>query len=255
MIDATDMSAGTAPLAGSVRGVWALNEAERRDMFALYDTYYVGADLSAFLRDLDDKTYAVLLHDAHGRVRGFSTLKVFDHEHGRILYSGDTIIDKAWWGRNDFAQVWLKLAGSIRAERPDLPLYWLLIVKGHRTYRYLSLFARDYYPKPKAAGPTELKSLMDDVATVHFGPAYVADKGLVFFPAPRSYLREELVPILPKDRARADVQYFLEKNPGYAKGDELVCFCDLQPDNLTRLSRGWFEEGEAEASYRVRAVC
>lgn len=221
----------------------SLTAADEAAMFALYDRYYGEADRAVFVRDLRGKSHAVLLRDGRGRILGFSTLKLFDHHGARVLYSGDTIIDRAYWGRNDFAQTWLRLAGHLKAEAPEMPLYWLLIVKGQRTYRYLGLFARRYWPHHAEATPPEAQTLIDDIAGMHFGALYDAPSGRVFFPRPRSYLREALEPMPPKELARPEVRFFMQRNPGYAQGDELVCLCDLAPGNLTRLSRAWFEEG------------
>ena len=217
-------------------------------MYVLYEAYYAGASKDIFMRDLSSKTHAVILRNQAGQLGGFSTLQLINSLHtsqrpARFIYSGDTIIDKAYWGRNDFAQVWLRLVGQIKSQFPDSPLYWLLIVKGHRTYRYLSLFAQTYYPNPDMPIPADMQALLDEVATQKFGDYYHPDKGLVLFPEPRSYLREEIAAIPSKDKARSEVRFFLEANPGYAAGDELVCICELSAPNLTRLSRVWFVEG------------
>ena len=230
-------------LTSCVHALASLTAADEAAMFALYDRYYGVADRAVFVRDLRTKTHAVILRDGHGHLLGFSTLRVFDHDGARVIYSGDTIIERAYWGRNDFAQVWLRLAGHIRAEAPDAPLYWLLIVKGSRTYRYLGLFASSYFPHHERETPDEVQALIDDIATRHFGAFYDASSGRVFFPEPRSYLKEALEAPAARDLARKEVRFFLERNPGYARGDELVCLCDLSSPNLTRLSRVWFDEG------------
>lgn len=234
-------------LSASILKISELSASDKDSMYHLYDTYYAGGNPAIFNKDLDAKDYAVLLKNGNGTIQGFSTLTIYDDYHQdlpvRVIYSGDTIIGKAYWGKNEFAPVWLRFVGHVKAQAPDVPLYWLLIVKGHRTYRYLSLFSKEYYPRHGADTPPDYQHLMHHLASGRFGDAYDPASGLVCFPAPRSFLREELVPIPPKDKARADVQLFLAKNPGYVNGDELLCLCKLEPDYLTRFARIWFLEG------------
>lgn len=232
----------TSVLTSEVRAIGALSASERDRLFALYDAHYSHADAAVFARDLNDKSHVVILKAADGGIYGFSTLKLYRHGQVDVLYSGDTIIDPAFWGRNDFAQSWIALAGALKRE---VPLYWLLIVKGHRTYRYLNLFARRYYPHPDQPTPPEMSRLRDEIARSRFGLAYDPLTGLVCFPEPRSALRAELAGVPAKDAGRAEVRFFLERNPDYRAGDELVCLCELTPDNLTRFARAWFEAGMA----------
>jgi len=234
-------------LNASVIDVSSLSDSDKGNMFKLYKFYYCGSVQSVFELDLNCKDYVVLLTDSEGKIRGFSTLAVYEEQFEKtplkVLFSGDTIIDKAYWGKNDFAMVWLQLAGHIKQQTPNLPLYWLLIVKGHRTYRYLSLFSEEYYPRYDVGTPEAQQRIMDYLARQRFGKSYNPETGLVQFPEPRSFLNEDLVPIPQKNKARPYIQYFLSRNPDYARGDELLCLCELEPDNLTRFARKWFLEG------------
>ena len=140
-----------------VREPASLDEAERREMFALFRRYYEAASYGRFLADLADKTSVLLLRDEGGAVCGFSTLALYERAFAgsplRVLFSGDTVVDERHWGQQALAFAWLRLAGEIKAERPQTPLYWFLISKGHRTYRYLSAFSREFYPAPGRATP------------------------------------------------------------------------------------------------------
>ena len=127
-----------------------LSAARTAELYALYARYYGGTSPELFARDLAEKDHILLLEDEHGRTRGFTTLKIlpFSHEGqtGRALFSGDTIIDHRYWGEQTLPLAWCELAGRLKAQQPDTPLYWLLIVKGDRTYRYLNAFSKNYYP-------------------------------------------------------------------------------------------------------------
>jgi hypothetical protein len=229
-----------------------LKDADRAVMFGLYAVYYAGALESIFQRDLNAKDFVVVLRDEMEAIRGFSTLCVYEElwngKKVRVLYSGDTIIEKDYWGQNQFSKAWLELAGRIKADAPEIPLYWLLIVKGHRTYRYLSLFSNEYFPRHDLETPDEFQGLMHHLAQRKFGQSYDVESGLIRFPEPRSYLTAELAEIPAKDCGRPEVKYFLDRNPRYFEGDELLCLCELRADKLTRIARQWFEEGCKQVS-------
>ncbi len=237
----------------SIVDISNLTEVERAAMFALYHGNYDGGDSSIFFRDLDAKNCAVVLRDEDGVVRGFSTVAIYNELYlgspVRVLYSGDTIIEPAYWGQNQMSKAWLELAGSIKQEAPQTPLYWLLIVKGHRTYRYLSLFSNEYFPRKNCETPSETQSLMDYLAHKKFGNQYDPQTGLVKFTEPRSYLNSTLAVIPEKDSGRLDVQYFLSRNPRYFEGDELLCLCELSAEKLTRLARQWFQAGAMQSRH------
>jgi hypothetical protein len=229
-----------------------LRDDDRATMFDLYAAYYEGADEAVFQRDLSAKDFVVVLTSEDDVIRGFSTLcvykEVWNGRNVRVLYSGDTIIEREYWGQNQFSKVWLELAGRIKAEDASTPLYWLLIVKGHRTYRYLSLFSNEYFPRHDLETPDEFQNLMHHLAERKFGNSYDPGSGLIRFPEPRSFLSEDLALIPAKDSERPEVKYFLHRNPKYYEGDELLCLCELRPDKLTRLARQWFEEGCTQVS-------
>ena len=103
----------------------------------------------AKLADLQAKQWVILLYDDN-RLCGFSTQVVFDfpHEHRltRILFSGDTIIDKHYWGSLALPVAWGRLMLLLQSSRPDTDLFWLLTSKGYKTYRFLPVFFHEFYP-------------------------------------------------------------------------------------------------------------
>ncbi len=227
--------------------VAALGEADRRAMYALYRRYYDASPWRLFASDLAAKDYAVVLRDETGAVQGFSTLAVYPRTFGarpvRVIFSGDTIVDERHWGQQSLAFAWLRLAGSIKASQPYVPLYWLLISKGHRTYRYLPAFSRAFHPSPDAATDADLAPLRDFLARDRFGAAYDAAAGVVRFPESRGHLRAEYAEVPDAHRRLPEVAFFLARNPGYARGEELVCVCELGAETLRPLARRAFLAG------------
>jgi hypothetical protein len=192
---------------------------------------------------------ALTVHSFDGAIQGFTTLLVLEAECDggpvRAIYSGDTIIDRAYWGSQVMAFTWTRLAGAIKAAEPDVPLYWFLIVKGHRTFRYLSAFTRNFYPHWSVETPARERALMDQLAQAHFPGFYRADLGIVHFPESHGHLKPDLAEIDLAEAQRADVAFFLARNPGYRNGDELVCLTELSADNLRPLARKQFLTGTA----------
>jgi hypothetical protein len=227
----------------------AIDEQCRIQMYGLLAAHYRATAEEAFLRDLAEKDWVVLLHTAAGALKGFSTLKLYRsglRDSGstvRVLFSGDTVIDRAYWGTQALAFEWIRFAGTLKGRDTTAPLYWFLISKGHRTYRYLSAFARDYWPHFGRMTPLEAKALMDGLAHERFGPCYDPKRGIVCFPDSRGHLAPELAEIPSEDLRRPEVAFFLRANPGYRRGEELVCLTELSTENLKPLARRLFLKG------------
>ncbi len=234
-------------LSASYRDIDALDGTLCREMFTLFEQYYDAVTLQQFLRDLQSKTVAILLTDEDGVLQGFSTLEVvyFESEDGPAiaLFSGDTIISHKHWGEQKLSYAWCYFAGQVKRRNPDLPLYWFLIVKGHRTYRYLPAFTRKFYPNYREATPPKLQRIIDQLAADKFGAAYQTDAGVVHFPESQGHLRPRWTELDEKILGKPHVAYFLRANPGFARGDELVCITELCEQNMRFVSRTAFIQG------------
>jgi hypothetical protein len=200
-----------------------LTSVQRTSMLALMQGHFDGVTSQTFGRDLAEKNWVIVLEDDNGRLCGFSTLLVYDSSvvPARIVYSGDTIVDREAWGSSALARTWIE---SVRRLDAD---YWLLITSGFRTYRFLSVFWREFWPRYNAVVPPPL---LDQLARERFGEQYA--NGLVRFPHPQR-LRGALAEIPHGRDCDPHIAFFAAQNPGWAQGDELVCLCPLSSDNLT----------------------
>jgi len=208
--------------------------------------------LYLFLRDLGEKEHVILLRDANGVLRGFSTLRTYDltveGRDVRLLFSGDTIIDESWWGEQELGRAWSELAGRIRAEDPDRPLYWLLLSKGYRTYLYLPLFFEEFHPcRGREPAPFE-KSIVDTFASMKYGDEYDRARGVVAFHHAPGRLREDLADVGEHRLRHEHVRFFLDANPQYREGHELVCLARLEAANMRGFARQCFVRGSADVS-------
>ncbi|MCT7953639.1 hypothetical protein [Laspinema palackyanum] len=219
----------------------------RKTMYELYEIYYESTSFETFNDDLNHKNYVIALWDADKNLQGFSTVAIWDFEFEtqakRAVFSGDTIVHRDYWGEQTLPLAWCRLAGQIKAQAPTEPLYWFLIVKGYRTYRYLPLFAHQFYPTYRYPTPPEMQRLMDYLAEEKFGSDYDPKTGLIRFPVSRGHLRGSWADIKEGYEDKPDVRYFLERNPDYGKGEELVCLMELREDNMRSHARRGFIAG------------
>ena len=207
------------------------------EMYQLLARHFEGVTRQQFTRDLAAKNWIVLIRREE-RLVGFSTLLVyeslFDGEAVSVVYSGDTIMAREAWGTMALARAWIAAVNQLRESYPRGKYYWLLLTSGFRTYRFLPVFWREFYPRFDAIPPRGTESLTDHLAQGRFGQQY--QRGIVRFAQPQR-LRGELADIPAGRLADPHVAFFLSKNPGYRNGDELVCLTELITENLTAAGR------------------
>lgn len=212
-------------------------------MFGLFNHYFPGVGRQKFMADLDRKDRAVLLETDAGAVCGFTTVQMLDvpYPGGRadVIYSGDTIVDRRHWGTTLLAKTWLGMIDELRLSRPGGEFFWLLVCSGYRTYRFLPVFWRRFFPSCRGSGPDELGQVMHAAASAHFRSQYDPAAGIVKFDEPQ-VLRSDIAEIAPERMADPDVAFFIARNPGYHRGDELVTITRLSPENQTRVGRRVF---------------
>lgn len=235
----------------------ALSTSDRSAMFALFSTCYDEVSPRCFEADLSGKTSVIIMRDGAGKVRGFSTQQVYDHATGagmiQVLFSGDTVVDPRCWGRPDLVRGWCEVAARAMLNAPDRQLYWFLISKGHRTYRYLPVFFRQYVPGISPGAPAAWVSLLHALARERFDHAYDAGSGLIRFDGSRGHLTPALAGVPSGRRDDPHVKFFLERNPDYARGVELACLAEISLANTHGFGRRWLGEALAQAATSATA--
>jgi len=210
------------------------------EMLALMQASYDGVSRESFEADFRRKQWVILLYHS-GRLCGFSTQVLAVHQVNdvpvRILFSGDTIIDPRYWGSLALPVAFARLGLALQAKDPGSPLYWLLISKGYKTYRYLPIFYNDFYPRHDLATPVWEKQVIDQVAQARFGSRYDSFSGCIRGCPGSQRLRPGVADIEDRRLADPHIAFFLKVNPNHAAGDELVCIARLQRDNFTNFLR------------------
>lgn len=222
-----------------------LSQAEILAMFCIFSENFCAATLEIFQRDLNSKNWVILLRDGEsGELEGFSTLALYETNYNdkplSVVYSGDTIIRPAYWGTPELPRSWIKTVIEKSADMPQ-PLYWLLISSGYKTYRFLSVFYKEFYPCYNKPTPPEIRSLLDQLAAQRFGADYHPELGVVRFTEGATPLRDGVAEVTDERLHDPHVAFYIARNPGHIHGDELVCLTRVHPDNFTAAGRRVFK--------------
>lgn len=244
------MNAQPRMLGGGIIPTVDLSADERSRMRTLMACYFTGVDRERFDRDLADKPWTILLRDAAGEIMGFSTLAIMAMRMGgrevRAVYSGDTIIDQRHRATSALPRAFLRfLACHTGVGRGGDEWFWFYVCKGYRTYRFLPVFYHTFHPHPDVATPEFERQVMAGLARARFGDAYDPEAGVVRVVG--DYVLREGVGDITDERSRDPfIRFFARRNPGWVRGEELVCLVSLKPSNFRSKARAWFD-GERSA--------
>lgn len=224
-------------LIGSVSTPKELTEAHRDRMYALMAAHFDNVDRETFEQDLFEKRWVVLLRDrVLGEIQGFSTLMLLDAvvagEPIKAVFSGDTIVHRDYWGETELASVWGTFIFSLIQSYRGSKFYWFLISKGYRTYKFLPVYFKDFYPRYDAPTPAFEAELMETLADLKFPGHYDPERGILRFDGAKDRLHHDLAEVSELRLNHPHTRFFHDRNPGYVHGDELVCLAELTEENL-----------------------
>lgn len=233
--------ASVGRLTGEVARVAALTPVQTESLYSLLATYFDGLSRERFAADLAEKEWVILLHERDSdRIRGFSTLMRLESMAGgeRVVayFSGDTIIHADFRGDSELPRVWARHTFALAAQEEGARVYWYLISSGYKTYRYLPVFYRRFWPRPEEPTPPSVKAVLDHLGELKFPGEYDPATGVVRF-ARATPLRPGEAEITEARRRDAYVAFFEQANPGHARGDELACLTELTHENVTPAGR------------------
>jgi hypothetical protein len=226
-------------LRGSIIRRQELRERDINMMYHLMDLFYANMTKENFIRDLSKKDYVIVLRDEKEQIQGFSTQQIMHIPMGeKVLhgvFSGDTIIHKEYWGNMDLFTVFANFFFQFEEQYQEF--YWFLICKGYKTYRMLPTFFTEFYPNYKMETPKEMKKKMDAFGEYYSAGEYDKVTGVLCYQGIKDTLKEDVAAI-SKERLRdKNIAFFVEKNPDYQKGNDIVCITKLSKDNLNKRIR------------------
>jgi hypothetical protein len=226
----------TGRLLAELRPRATLKDHEVAAMWAVFRRYYDDVNEARFRDDLAGKHYVFLLKDSgDGSVQGFSTVQLYDQRiagrRARAVYSGDTIVERAYWGQNALQRAFFFFLVREKLRRPHLPLYWFLISKGYKTYLLVARNFPHHYPRHDAAKDParaeRYRAVVEALAEKKFGAALHRASGTLRFDQCLGRLRNAVAPITEQELKDPAIRFFAEKNPGHEAGDELCCLAEV----------------------------
>ncbi|MBT8341385.1 MAG: hypothetical protein KJP07_15355, partial [Desulfatitalea sp.] len=111
-------------------------------------------------------------------------------------------------------------------------LYWILLSKGYKTYRYLPTHFKTFYPCYNSETPRNIISIMDVFGKKHFPERYDDKKGIVFANGMFDKVKEGIAPLSAAHLKDPNIAFFNDINPTHTQGDELVCVIPATFANL-----------------------
>lgn len=230
---------GGGALASTIVPVAAVDDATREAMWQLFSSYYCDSSRDSFVADLEEKHHVILLRRrSDGKLGGFSTLQRLERTvDGRdviVIYSGDTLVAKEFWGQTALHNAFFRYIVTTKLRHPLRPVYWFLITKGYKTYLLLSRNFPVYWPRHEQPTPAWEAALLDALGREKFGDRWLPERGVLRHEDGSGRLRPGVAPVGEEVVAAGpDIQFFTERNPGHAEGDELCCLGLVDPSMWT----------------------
>ncbi|MDF1821296.1 MAG: hypothetical protein P1U64_06985 [Alcanivoracaceae bacterium] len=213
---------------GRYRAINRMSPKDIREMYDIFCKYYGNTSLDTFLEDMSKKTGVIVIRRRSDRhIVGFSTVAVLDlHLRGRKVkgvFSGDTIIEKEYWGSRALVTTFFLVLVRVILANPLTPVFWLLISKGYKTYLLLANNFFRFYPHPEGAY-SDYEALAAEYAEMLFPGSYDSERKVLDFGDGYQFLRDDVAEITEDMRRRyPKIAFFEERNPGWARGNELPC--------------------------------
>jgi len=211
-------------------------------MYKLMDEFYDNMTLEYFIKDLKEKDYCIILRDNLKIIQGFSTQKIIEVDvddkkvHG--VFSGDTIIHSDYWGSFELHKAFAKFFFDY-GEKYD-EFYWFLISKGYKTYKMLPAFFKKSYPSYKEQAPKYIQDIMNAFGNASYPEEFDEESGVIKYKHVKDKLKEGVADIDDKKLRDKHIKYFVEINPTYIDGNDLVCLAKMEKDNLRPTAKRLF---------------
>jgi hypothetical protein len=212
----------------TVKKIDAVSVSETHEMHQLFLKYYNNADLETFVKDIIKKQYVLLIkHPKNGKIVGFSTIALlnisYKNKSALGLFSGDTILEKEFWGSRRWQLTWVLFCLKVRLFNLRVPFFWLLISKGYKTYLLLANNFVNYYPRLDK-DDTELGNIVDIYCEHLYPEHYIKERQLLDFGEEYQNLKSHVAEISDELReSQPKIRFFEERNPEWWRGTELPC--------------------------------
>ena len=204
-----------------------LNVQDITRMYELFQENYAFSPLSTFISDMEKKDGVFVVREkATARIVGFSTMGIYQFKLGGRkaigLFSGDTILERTYWGSRSLSQaIALKMFWE-SCKRPFTPQYWTLLSKGYKTYLLVTNNFKEYYPSRHGDDP-RMEAMVKEYCEAMFPGKLVPEKMILDFGPNANCLKDGVAGITDELRRHPDIAFFEKRNPGWHQGNELPC--------------------------------
>ncbi len=225
-------------LKGKIISISEIAKDDMERMLSLLNIYFDNVKRKNFLRDINEKNFAIVMHDSANLLQGFSTIELIRDEIDGIrinaVFCGDTIIHEAYHGTRELPRIIGNYLMELHLNNPDFKTYLFLISKGYKTYILLPRYFRKFYPSYKGGFPDFEKKVIDKLASGKFKEWYDKTKGIIRIPD-NYFLKYGKYHITKELMKNPDIAFFLSSNPGYVKGEEIACLTEFSVENISSL--------------------
>jgi hypothetical protein len=222
----------------------SLDKEMKSRMFQLFRLYYCDVDFERFCQDMLEKTHVLLLWDHIGSepfLFGFSTILRKTMNNGAVaIYSGDTVVDKAYWGNKLLQVGFARFLWTTKFLNPTRPVYWMLLSKGFKTYMLIRRNFFHSYPNFERAAPKKIQEAKDQFYSEKFGSNYKDSLSLIDFGQSLGRVKDGSVNLPAETLKNTDIAYFFKANPRFADGIELACIAEVRLRDVFRICWKYF---------------
>ena len=214
-----------------------LTDAKKEQMLSLHQQYYDNVEQEVFYKDLSQKDWVILLENPKAEVVGFSTVQLISLTiYGKVhlfVFSGDTVIREDARNPHGLTAGFIQMIFVLIKKHPKQPLYWFLISKGYRTYRFMPLYFKEFYPVYNQPTPKEKAGILNSIARYKFGELYDPERNVIVYPYEKDKLKPDHAIIQEARQSKnPHIRFFAERNPTFYKGDDLASIAQLNPNNF-----------------------
>lgn len=222
-----------------------------KQMYEIYEKYYENTNYELFQQDFLQKTGVFLVFAPKtNAIVGFSTIVerdfIIDGRARHAFFSGDTIIEKEYWGSRALQRCMIRYIVTTKLKHPTQPIYWMLISKGFKTYLLLTNNYITYYPNIENKNE-HLKDMIQAYCEQYYKEYYNKETGLLNFGDDYQPLKESVAPIHNVMRNKnKNIEFFESCNPTWIQGTELPCIGEMSWKDLYQTMLSFSKKGASK---------
>ncbi len=221
-----------------VRPTSAVTPAEWNDIWLLTSEFF---DVERGYAEAElRKRQSIAMFRTNGALLGMAAIDIYPATfRGRsltIIATAHVLLRENWRGRNLIQKLGARMYLRALLRHPLRPIYWFYDTFSYKSYLLLPRNFRKFWPRFDQPTPERRATLINQLATGMYGPAWRPARGLVVRSGQKR-MRETAAPLVLHPGASPDLQFFARMNPGHAEGDMLVCLCPLTLSNWLSVAR------------------